>query len=85
MGRFAARSALALSVVMSAAGLARGSDNEIVVGNSLSLQSDADEPRRNILLRLRFGLQAYKKGEKGEAFEAYREVAEQNFMSSLIP
>ncbi|MEM1378265.1 MAG: tetratricopeptide repeat protein [Pseudomonadota bacterium] len=35
-----------------------------------------ESPRANIMMRLRFGLQAYKKGHKDEAFEAYSEAAE---------
>lgn len=36
-----------------------------------------DGNENSVVLRLRLGLQAYKKGQKNEAFEAYRTLAEQ--------
>ncbi|MEO1745510.1 MAG: tetratricopeptide repeat protein [Pseudomonadota bacterium] len=36
-----------------------------------------EEPKASIQMRLRFGLQAYKRGKKDEAFEAYRDAADQ--------
>ncbi|MEN0002133.1 MAG: tetratricopeptide repeat protein [Pseudomonadota bacterium] len=75
--KIAGRSALAVSLAVTAV-CAAHADDAAMGGNTLMAQSEVQtEPRKNILLRLRFGLQAYKKGEKGEAFEAYRDVAEQ--------
>ncbi|MEO1748290.1 MAG: tetratricopeptide repeat protein [Pseudomonadota bacterium] len=49
-------------------------------GGVRSLEASAaegDNPENSVVLRLRLGLQAYKKGQKDEAFEAYRAAADQ--------
>ncbi|MEO0543983.1 MAG: tetratricopeptide repeat protein [Pseudomonadota bacterium] len=76
MHSISARTAVAAAIMLGTLTCAQSADADADVPAPAvgALGGNSDN---NIVLRLRFGLQAYKKGQKDEAFEAYRTLAEQ--------